>query len=448
MSSGLGPTLALAEAIRRLGNRLRPRSPEAYNERVIYTEVIFQAIASAGAMSFIAIFLIRLGAPNWLVGLYSSLPALVMMLAVLPMGAFVQRQRSLVRAICGARLIFRSFVASFALLPFLPAAISPFVLVAARCVMNIPGAVLNVANTTMWGQVTAPRRRPRMLSTRMAVQGTIGAIIGLLAGQWLDRVPFPLNYQILFLTALAACVGSVLTLRRLKLPKVTEEEIRERPRLSLAGIVPLLKRTPRFRSFSLAAFVFRLGMALPSALFSIYRVRTLGASDAWIGVLLTVERLVSVVAYVALGRLLSRPKYRRWLWVSAVGAALFPLSMAMVRTAEMLVIPSAIVGLFSAGVNIFLTTTLLQVSPEDQRPMFVAMNSLLANVTAFIAPILGTLLADATSIQLALVAAAGVRMVGGMTFWRLGVGSERRDSDRTVAGPAMPGSKPEGYTSN
>ncbi len=66
------------------------------NEKIIYQEVTFQAIVEAGAMSFMAIFLVRLGSPNLLVGLYTSLPALVAIFVVLPIGAYVQSNRSLV----------------------------------------------------------------------------------------------------------------------------------------------------------------------------------------------------------------------------------------------------------------------------------------------------------------------------------------------------------------
>ena len=408
----------------------RAPSTTVYNERVMYAETLFTATSSAGAMSFISVFLVRLGAPSWLVGLYTSLPALVMILTVLPMGSFVQRQRSLVATLNWSRFVFRTIVGSFALLPWLPLTIAPYVLVGARCLVAIPGAALNVAGTTLMGQITTPNRRPRMLSTRSAIMGIFAAAVGFLAGQWLDFAPYPLNYQLLFASAFLAGLGSVYVLSRLRLPEtspeVSEPAIRPRKRIGLSEVLPLIKSAPAFRNFTIAAFVFRLGMSLPVALFPIYRVRTLGSSDAWIGILFTVQRLLSVLTYFALGRLASRRKYRRWLWVACPFMALFPLTTALATTPQMLLIPAAIGGIFSPGVNIFLTNTLFQVSPEDQRPSFVAANSFLSSVTRFAAPLLGTALAGATSMQLAMIIASGLRIVGGFVFWRLGVGSERR----------------------
>jgi MFS family permease len=165
-------------------------------------------------------------------------------------------------------------------------------------------------------------------------------------------------------------------------------------------------------------------MAMPQALYTIYRVRVMGASDWWIGVLLTTERVLSVLVYLALGRLLSRSRVRRWLWVTCIGVALYPLTMGLARTPEMLLIPAICGGIFGSGMNIFITNTLFQVSPEDGRPPFVAADATLANITSFVGPILGTALASAMGIAPALLVIAGFRVLGGLSFWRLKVGME------------------------
>ena len=402
----------------------RPASVTAHNERVLYLQIAFQAISMSGAMAFASVFLVRLGAPNWLVGLYTSLPALVTIVAVFPVGAFVRRQRNLVAVVNWGRLIFRSVIASFALLPFLPLAVAPYLLVGARSLLGIPSAAINVAFTTLLGQATTPQRRPRMLSTRLAIHGLVAAVVGFLAGQWLDAVRYPLNYQLLFLSAPVACLGNIYVLSHFKLPKAPEEQAEKEDRVGLGETWHLIRSAPRFRSFSLAAFVFRLGTSMPMALYAIYRVRTLGASDAWIGILLTVQRFLSVISYLVLSRLLTRKRYRRWLWVTCVGVALYPITTAIAQSPEMLLIPAVIGGLFGAGITIFLSNTLFHVSPEAERPTFVAANTFLANVTAFAAPMLGTVLADAAGIRLALFVAGAVRVIGALAFWRLRVGMD------------------------
>jgi len=406
-------------------------SDEIHNEHCMYKEAVFQALSSAGPFSFIGVFLVRLGAPNWLVGVNTSLPALVTILAVLPMAAWVQRQRSLVKTVIRARLVFRAFISAIAFTPLLPASIASYAMVGLRGIAGIPSSALNVAGTTLMGQVTSPRRRPRMLSVRMTVMGIFAAAVGFLSGQWLDAVPYPWNYQALFLTAILAALGSMWAIRGIRLPEKAEQAVDKKQRVGIKEMLPLIKSQPSFRNYMLAAFVFRIGMSMPMALYAIYRVRDLGSTDSWLGLLMTVERLMTVFSYYALTRLLTRPRFRSWLWVGCLCMSLYPFTTALSITPGMLVIPSLVIGVFSPAMNIFMTDTLFEVSPEDQRPAFVAVNSLLANAAAFAAPLLGTLLADATGIRVALVICASVRALGSLAFYWMNVGAKHRQ--RTLA---------------
>jgi len=410
---------------RRLRVQLRAPSDAVHNERTMYLEGAFQAVSNAGAMSFVSVFLVRLGAPTWLVGIYTALPALVTIMAVLPMGSYVQHTRNLKATLNWTRFIFRGLFGSFGLLTYLPVTIAPYFLVGLRSLAAIPGAALNVAGTTLLGKATTPERRPGMLSTRSAIIGLFSAALGLLFGQWLSAAPYPLNYQLLFASAFVAGLGSIWAISRLRLLETPTVSAVARRKIGLREMLPLIRETAAFRNYAIAALVFRLGMDMPMALFPIYRVRTLGSTDAWIGVLLTVERLLSVVSYMVLGCLLRKPQFQRWLWLGCLGMPLFPLTTALARTPEMLLVPEVLAGLIAPIMNVFMTNTLYQVSPEDQRPTFVAADSFLANIMAFAAPLLGTFLADAADIRVALIVIAIIRVVGGLSFWHLGVGIER-----------------------
>jgi predicted MFS family arabinose efflux permease len=396
-----------------------------YNERVLYTEVAFQAIVDAGAMSFLSVFLVRLGAANWQVGLLDSLPALVMTVASLPMVALIERKRSLVAIANWGRFLFRAVIGSFALLPFLPQAAATYLMILARGLVSIPAAASNVAFVTLLGRVASAERRPRMLSIRMAINGLAASVAGYLAGEWLGFARYPLNYSTLFLSAFVAGLASIYILSRLRLAEPGSVGKAAKEPRKLGNVFSLIRSTPILRRYCLATTVFHLGLSMPSALYAIYRVRTMGASDAWIGILFTVERVLSVLTYLTLSRLLSRPKWRRWLWVTCVGVALYPLTMSLARTPAMLLLPSISGGIIGSAMNIFIANTLFQITTEENRLTLVAADATLANVAAFVAPMLGTALADATNINLALLIIAGVRVVSGLSYWALGVARER-----------------------
>jgi predicted MFS family arabinose efflux permease len=217
---------------------------------------------------------------------------------------------------------------------------------------------------------------------------------------------------------------SIWIMSKLRLPQWVGPVAQPGARHGLGEIVQLIRDTPAFRNYSLAAFLFRLGLMLPMSLYSIYRVRTVGATDAWIGILFTVERVLNVVTYFALARLLSRPKWRRWLWLSCAGLAFYPFTMAFARTPVQLLIPQICSGFFSAGMTIYMSNLIYQVVPKDRCPTFVSIDATLSNVTAFAAPMLGIALMDVTGIHTALLIIAGLRVLGGLSFWRIGAGAQ------------------------
>jgi len=82
---------------------LRPRTVAERNVRAVLVDGIGVGIAT-GVGSFLAIFLVRLGASGLLIGLLTSLPALTGALLAVPIGRFLERQRNIVPWYSGMRV--------------------------------------------------------------------------------------------------------------------------------------------------------------------------------------------------------------------------------------------------------------------------------------------------------------------------------------------------------
>ena len=70
----------------------RPATPEQRNQRNVLIDGIGVGI-TAGVGSFLSVFLVRLGATDFQVGLLTAMPALTGMLLAMPVGEFLARQR-------------------------------------------------------------------------------------------------------------------------------------------------------------------------------------------------------------------------------------------------------------------------------------------------------------------------------------------------------------------
>jgi len=174
-----------------------------------------------------------------------------------------------------------------------------------------------------------------------------------------------------------------------------------------------------FVRFSLSAFVFNWGLYMPAALYSIYRVKHLHASNTWIGLLTTVYNVTTIIAYVRWGRFTAKRGNRRALLISSLGLALYPALTGLSPRLEPLLGVSVLGGIFGAGLNLALFNTMLQVCPDERRPSYVAIYNTLVNIAAFCAPLLGTSISTWLDIRVALVLAGVVRLVGVAAFYWL-----------------------------
>ena len=115
----------------------------------------------------------------------------------------------------------------------------------------------------------------------------------------------------------------------------------------------------------------------------------------------------------------SRRGNRFVLLISALGVVFYPVLTGLSTSVEFLLLPSITAGIFGAGFNLSFFNTLLEVCPPERRPSYVAINTTLINVAAFLAPLLGTSLANLLDIRIALFIAGAVRLLGAGFFYYL-----------------------------
>jgi MFS family permease len=340
---------------------------------------------------------------------------------LIPAARIIERHRRPVPLILVAGLLQRLGYLAMAAMPFLIVSGRVEALIAINTLITLPTAIINTAITALIPDLTSPNRRGQVVSVRWLILSAMATVAALLGGKLLDLMPVPLNYQVLLGAGAALSLLSLLYLRRIRVARTApagqtvpsrQRYSWRRLRQSIAGVTS----HRGFMRFAIASFVFYWGLYLPAALWSVLRVRDLGASDTWIGLIAVAVDGSTIVGYFYWGKVRARRGDRWLLVVTALGVSVYAMLTAVVPTVGWMLPTSILGGLAWAGCNLALFNVLLNVSPADHRPTYIALYTALINVTAFAGPLLGAALADWIGIRPAFVISGGVRVMGAVLF--------------------------------
>lgn len=409
---------------------VRPRDLTERNIRNVLIDGVGVGVVT-GVGTFLPVFLARLGASSLLVGLITSLPALTGALLAVPIGRFLERQRNIVPWYSRMRVWVLWSYAIFGLLPFIiPLGAVPWTVIAIWALVTVPATIVNVAFTLVMGGVAGPRRRFYVMSLRWSSLGATTAVTVALVGLALDQLAFPLNYQVVFIGSFVGGLLSFLFSRSIQLPDNPPWQEQPRPRTRRMGVwlrsLSEAMRTapPAFRAYALSAFVFRSGVAMAMPLFPLYWVRTVQASDAWIGIISMAGSGVLLVAYFIWSLVTRKAGNGAVLLMTSFGIALYPLGAAATSSVLLLAVLAGLSGFFVAGNDLVNFDLVLSSAPQEHQATYVGLFQMLQNLALFLMPLIGTGLVGLIGIRGALILAGGLRLLGAGLYLILRVGHE------------------------
>jgi Na+/melibiose symporter-like transporter len=270
-------------------------------------------------------------------------------------------------------------------------------------------------------RAVSPKRRPQLNGTRWALMSLVMAVSSAFFGWMLDRVVFPLNYQLVFFISFAVAVFDPLFFAKVKIPP---NEVLTQPigigfkRRFEDYFKPIFSHKP-FITYLLATFLYRIALNLPVPLLTLFWVNELKAPDTLIGFRGTVGYGALVVGYMLWGRLANRLGHRRVLFISTLGLALYPLLTGVLPSAIWILPVALLWGLTAAGIDVALFDMMLGAVGKDRQPLFAAFWSIEANLCVFIGPLLGAALSNSVGLRYALIAGGLLQAVTTLPFLRL-----------------------------
>lgn len=421
MSSARKPTPVHFNALR---YKLQPRrllaqwlpmggDVQAQNVRRVLIDGIGVGIASAAA-PYLPVFLTRLGADNFAIGLLTSMPALAGLIFAVPLGQFLARQRNIVPWYSLSRFLVVLCYTLTGLVPFFVTDYAVLMILLIWALATIPQTIVNVGFTVVMAGVAGPEGRFYLMSRRWSSLGITSAIVVAVAGIVLDRIVFPLNFQIVFI---ALSMGGLLSLyfsRRIELPpQPAPPQTAEPSRLArLYGWLRAMRQHPKFVETVSSQFIYRFGLAFAIPLFPLYYVRELNATDEQIGFIATVGGAVLLGAYFFWACVTKKRGIRFALLTTTAALAFYPIIMAFTQQIEIVIALAGLAGIFAAGIDLVLFDMVVSSYPQDQAATFVGIQQTTVYLATFIAPLVATTLATNIGIPQALIVAGAIRLVG------------------------------------
>lgn len=403
---------------------------------------IFWAAILAAAGSFNAAFALRLGAGNTEIGFLSSIPAILAMVVSIPAGRFLATHARRKPWILGSLTIYRAGFLLVALVPFFHLANinQGTLLVILLVAMTPPAQFFNVGFIPMLADVIPEDRRAAVFTARNMVVNAALSVFVFLTGQWLSRVAFPMNYQIMYTFGFVTSLLSVYFLIKVQVPDTilpqTEALDSGKPgsgpqplvrRLVNNPIIALkqqwealqdaFKSQPRFLRITRNTVFHGLGVWLATPLYVLFFVRGLGASDAWLGIQGTTASLATIAGFALWRWIMKRWGEPKTLKRTIILIGTYPVLVGLFHNLNLILLAVAWNGIISPGVSLSHLNSLLKVTPVDKRPEYTALYYTIVNAFAFIGPLLGVAIANQFGLAPTLIACGVLSILGSTSFW-------------------------------
>ena len=414
----------------------------------LYLDIAWFGVLNGTAISFMAIFAARQGADGFQIGLLNAAPAIISLAITLPAGQWLKK-RSLTRAVFWTSILHRLFYLFWIFLPmFLAPHLQTWALIGLVFLMSIPGTALAVGFNAMFAEVVPAEWHSHVIGVRNALLALVFIAASLASGFILERLPFPLGYQVVFAIGFFGAMMSSVHLFLIRSPKEKSKANRVGQSLndwarpgtmrswgntlkSSVGLRfstrltkrPSLRLSTVSKSFTfllILLFGFHLAQYLAIPLFPLYWVNNLALSDADISLGNAVFYAAVLIGSTQLARVTGWSNHKRVLVLGIALMSLYPVLTAVSTNLTLFLITSVIGGIAWSLAGGALSSYLFERTPEDERPLYLAWYHLALNAAILLGALIGPQLANGMGIVTALIIISFGRFVAAFALWRWG----------------------------
>ncbi len=373
------------------------------------------------ANPFFSMFARRMGANDYEIGLISSLPALVGILALIPGSILVDRSSNKKKIVSILILLFGIMYPLAALTPLLGNFKVPlFVTVIA--LMNWPFSVFNISWQSFFSDVMAVQFNSAF-TKRTRAATVMGTTTALAAGLLLSYIPKNdseriLMYQLFFGLSFVLSIIQSWLLKKVSAPPVLKSNEEKSKNLSLIKeSLSNLIINKEFRIFIILSFIFHVSWQMGWPLFFIYQVDVVGINEAWLSYVNVAVGFAGILTYTMWGKVIEKKGAKFVLIIGTLGLAVNALTIILVKSQYMLLIQSTLTGLTFSAFSLAIFENLIEVVPKKNKTINIALYTTLINISQFVSPMVGVWFYKHTSIIISLGFIGAFRLFASMLFF-------------------------------
>jgi MFS family permease len=397
----------------------------------LYFDIAWFGVLSGSAVNFLNIYATRIGASGLQIGLIGAMSAVVNLFLAIPAGRWLEK-RDTNRAIFWAAVVYRIGYLPFILLPLIPSETFQIAaIIVLTFLMAIPLTPLGVGFNALFAEAVPNEYRAHVAGIRNVMFALAFMLTSILSGAILDRIIFPLNYQVVFgIGALGAAMSTVhiyfikpvesvpLTLQ--PKPDADSVSMAKSTFRSATGVLRLDIWRTGFKNVLLALFVFHFAQYIPIPIFPIYNVRVLNLTDENIGIGTACFYLTVLIGSTQLRRIAHRIGNKKLTGWSVALMSVYPFLLALSSQVWHFYSLSLVSGLNFAMMSGSYANYMLENIPEDDRPSHLAWYNIILNAAILISSLAGPALASQTGLVPALLLIALLRVLSGLSILKWG----------------------------
>ncbi|RHW38056.1 MFS transporter [Neobacillus notoginsengisoli] len=396
-------------------------------EKISLYHGLASTVSTTAVNGYIPLFALSvLGASNQQMGLITSLPSIIGMIALIPGAYWLNRAKSKKNFTVLTTFATRFMFMLILFIPFLKLSFAPWILVFLIAALNFPGALSGLSWQTLIGDLIPENRRGAFFSTRNQWMTAAAMAVTFMTGFYLQQYnktdAYP--YQILLAAGFLFALVEVYYLYRhndVKKENVTKVAEPAKRKFSME----VFRHKP-FLAFIVCAVLFNIGAQMAWSLFSIYHIREAQATALWFSFFSVTNQLAQIISVKWWAKAADKHGNTMVLFVAAAGMATAPILTMLSTNLYYLTALNLWIGLFVSGTNLLLFNQLLKATPEVNRSTYLANYQFILSIIGFIAPQFGVYLLSQFGMFSAMAITSIIRLLAGCSFLLVAIKFERK----------------------